>query len=93
MSKNDQITEDTKDIEALLNRTFALEILVAIMMRDLLSPESVGRILDSLRQQAVYPPITAPNVVPLHKHSAEISLAVEQLHEDLAKVFLRSPSS
>ena len=38
MSDKDNIA---KDIDALLNRTFALEVLVMIMMRDLLSSDAV----------------------------------------------------
>ena len=86
VSENDQAAED---IEALLNRTFALEILIAIIMRDLLSPAACGRILDSLRQHAVYPSVAPPSVVPLHKHTPALSLALEELHDALVKVFVR----
>ena len=89
MSENDQITEDTKDIEALLNRTFALEVLVTIMMRDHLRPDQVNRILQRLREQAVYPPLPAGNVEYLRKPSSALSLALEQLHEDISKAVIR----
>lgn len=81
MSDKDNIA---KDVEALLNRTFALEILVAIMMRDLLSSATTRRILQSLREQAVFPPLPAGNAEYLYKPSAALSLALEQLHEDIS---------
>ena len=86
MSEKDQLG---KDIEALLNRTFALEVLVAIMMRDHLRPDQIKRILQRLREQAVFPALPASNVEYLHKPSAALSLALEQLHEDFSIVLKR----
>ena len=55
-----------------------------IMMRDLLSSDAVDRLLQSLREQAVYPRIPVSNVQYLHKPSAALSLALEQIHEDIS---------
>ena len=86
MSEQDQLSQG---IDALLNRTFALEVLVVIMMRDHLEPDQVDRILQRLREQAVYPPLPAGNVEYLRKPSAALSLALEQLHEDISTTLIR----
>ena len=90
MSENDQAIEN---LEVLLNRTLALEMLIAIIMRDNFSQASINRILDSLRQQGSHPDVTVPSADPLHKYTPALSFAVEDLHKALAELLIRKPSS